>query len=579
GITSVAILSDFFEKLLDYTNVSYMLPDRDDGYGLRNLHIDKMKEENVKLLITVDCGICNVDEVKYAFSKGIEVIITDHHEIPEILPEAIAIINPKMPNQYPFKYLAGVGVAFKLIQAYVEKNNLDQSFYGKIIDLVALGTVADIVPLIDENRLITRNGLNFMKKHRRPGIEALMKYVYGDEINSRTISFGIAPRINASGRVGDPGVALRLLLTDDKENAKELASKLNEKNLERQNIEKDILKKAESMVALDKKNDSVILLSTEDWNIGVIGIVSSKLKDKFNRPAFLISIDEKTGIGKGSARSVNGFHLVEVMSKLSDLVEGYGGHEFAAGFSIKKENIELFHEKLAEFADIMLKDADTRPVIDIDIEIEPKDINISLFDDLFEKIFPFGEKNPFPVFCTKDIKVNSLVFFNLIHASMWLGDGFYNLKSVYYNFIKENSEKSISKGDIIDIVYTLKLSYMKKESFIELQIIDFVNKSKLDNGIDSGSYFIPDHIEKLKEKGNEYLYTGNFERAIEFYFKALKVEKNDSKIYFNIGLAYKKKGDKGKAYQYFVKAKNNCKGTDDVYKKACSNLQKLKTGV
>jgi tetratricopeptide (TPR) repeat protein len=163
---------------------------------------------------------------------------------------------------------------------------------------------------------------------------------------------------------------------------------------------------------------------------------------------------------------------------------------------------------------------------------------------------------------------------------MWLGDGFYNLKSVYYNFTRENSENDIRKGDIIDVVYTLKLSYMKKESFIELQIIDLINHTKLEEGENKNNCIDPlCHIEKLKEKGNEFLYTGNFERAIEFYFKALKVEKNDSRIYFNIGLAYKKKGDKGKAYQYFVKARNTCRDTDDVYKKACSNLKKLKTGV
>ncbi|PLX17030.1 MAG: single-stranded-DNA-specific exonuclease RecJ [Candidatus Muiribacterium halophilum] len=438
GITSVAIFHEFFTDQLKYDNVEYILPEREIGYGLNSAFIDRIVDKGVSLLITVDCGICNVDEIRRAREKGIKVIITDHHEIPDDIPEAEAVINPKLPDQYPISYLAGVGVAFKVIQACLERLELDKDFVDKIIDLVALGTIADIVPVLDENRLITKLGLDKMKKHKRPGIEAIMKYVYGNDINSRTISFGIAPRINASGRIGNPKVALDLLITKDKHEAQTLAKELNDQNRKRQTIEMGIMKKADQLVKEDPLNEKVIILSSYDWNIGVIGVVSSKLKDNYFRPAFLISIDKESGIGKGSARSVQGFHLVESLNMCSDLLIEYGGHEFAAGFTIKEENIPAFHKRLVDiFENEQAKGDSEGPTIEVDMEVEPQDVNMHLYDELRQKLYPYGEKNPFPRFAMRNVSIKNLNVFSGRHLSLWLTDGFHNIKAVCYNFLKE----------------------------------------------------------------------------------------------------------------------------------------------
>jgi len=576
GITSVAILHEFFNDQLDYDNVEYILPEREIGYGLNNAFIERIIRKGVSLLITVDCGICNVDEIRLARENGIRVIITDHHEIPEEKPEAEAVLNPKLPDQYPIDFLAGVGVAFKLIQACLERLELDKSFIDNIIDLVALGTIADIVPVLDENRLITKLGLDKMKKHKRPGIEAIMKYVYGDDINSRTISFGIAPRINASGRIGDPQVALDLLVTKDKNKAKTLAKELDDQNHERQSIESGIMKKADKLVQVNELNKKVIMISSYDWNIGVIGVVSSKLKDNYFRPAFLISIDKESGMGKGSARSIHGFHLVNSLNQCSDLLVEYGGHEFAAGFTIKEENIPEFHRRLVQiFEEEKAKGDGKGPVIDIDMEVHPRDVNMHLYDELRQRLYPFGEKNPFPKFAIKNITVKNLHVFSGRHLSLWLTDGFHNIKSVCYNFLKENQIPPFDRGDMIDIAFTIKLTHFRNESFIEMQLLD-INFSEKEKKAKKKKSF---NINRLREKGNEFLFTGSYDRAISFYRKALKGNEQDYRILFNIGLAYRKKGDKGKALSFFNKAKRFAKDNDEkVYDKINKNLKKLRSG-
>ncbi|MFA5479254.1 MAG: DHHA1 domain-containing protein, partial [Candidatus Muiribacteriota bacterium] len=428
--------------------------------------------------------------------------------------------------------------------------------------------------VLDENRLIAKLGFDIMKKHRRAGINSIMKYVYGNDINSRTISFGIAPRINASGRIGNPHIAFKLLTTEDNEMADKLAKELDYQNVRRQEIEHKILEEAENLVEKDARNENVIVLSSNEWNLGVIGIVSSKLKDKYYRPTFLISYDRESGMGRGSARSVEGFHLVEIINGMSDLVESFGGHEFAAGFTIKKENIDKFHTRLYEVSKQKFSEGYPPSSINIDMFLEPGDINIRFYDDIYDKLYPFGEKNPFPVFGLKNLTVNSLTLFNQKHASFWLTDGINNLKAVYYNYVSNgNSDLKINKGDNIDVVFTMKLSYLKGESFLELQLLDIYSE-KNEN---SNDVCTKDEFEKWKERGNEYFFSGSFDRAIEFYFKALKIAGSDPRVNFNIGLAYFKKGDKGKAIYYYNKALKFSKNNDDeVYNKAFTGLKKIK---
>ncbi|MGM0608197.1 MAG: single-stranded-DNA-specific exonuclease RecJ [Candidatus Muiribacteriota bacterium] len=573
GITSTALLYEFFLKLLNYDNVDCILPERDNGYGLNKNIMEKFIERKAGLIITVDTGICSYEEIKYAKKNNIDVIVTDHHEIPEKLPEADVLINPKLEEKYPFKYLAGVGVSFKLIQGYIEYYDLDKNFLKTVIDLAALGTIADIVPMIDENRLITRTGFDIMAKRRRPGIEALMKYVYGNEINSHTISFGLAPRINASGRVGNPKVALKLLLTQDKYEAINLAENLNLQNKQRRVIELNIMQKAQKMVEKDVRNKKIIMLYGYDWNLGVIGIVSSKIKEMFNRPAFLISIDKKTKIARGSARSIEGFNLVENIASCEDLLESFGGHEFAAGFTIKENNIDCFHDRLYKRASEVFSRGIPAGSIEIDLELKAEHININFYDEIWDKFHPFGEKNPLPVFAIKSIEVKSLNIFSQKHLSLRLSDGFYNLKGVYYNFFNNNQKELTFKvGDKIDIAFKTKLSTYNNTSYIELQIIDIKSKNKKNS---SGSFI---EVDKIKEKGNEFLLSGSFDRAINFYNKALKLSSNNAKIYFNLGLAFKKKGDKAKALSFFKKARNYSRGKNNqVFIKSIKSIKGLKS--
>jgi len=341
GITSITVVKKFFEDL--GINILTYLPNRlDEGYGLNKLAIDEIQKMNVNLIITVDCGISAIDEVEYANSKRFDVIITDHHECGEILPNAYAIINPKRDDsEYPFKQLAGVGVAFKFIQAISKKLNLPEDRYLKYLDIVCIGTIADIVPLIDENRIIAKNGLELLKNTKNIGVRALINKCGFNHIDSSVISFGLSPRINACGRIGNPQTALDLFLTNDVYEAEKLANELNEANYERQAIEKKIFENAKELIAINKLDEKpIIVLGNENWHHGVIGIVASKLVELYYKPCVLICFEGDEG--KGSGRSIAGFDLFSAISDSGELLEKYGGHEMAVGLSINRDNYYNF---------------------------------------------------------------------------------------------------------------------------------------------------------------------------------------------------------------------------------------------
>ena len=340
GITSITVLKNFLEER--GLQVASYIPNRlDEGYGLNKEAIKKIYDDGYKLIITVDCGISGIDEVDYANSLGMEVLITDHHEPGQSLPNALAIVDAKRKDsKYPFNQLAGVGVVFKLIQAISISLNLEEKEYLKYLDIVCIGTISDIVPLIDENRVIAKLGLKLVNQTKNIGLKALLEVTGFKEIDSGAISFGVAPRINACGRMGDEQVALDLFLSKDYETAKKLALKLNEYNSERQAIEKQIFDEATAKIENEEKENACIIVGGEGWHHGIIGIVASKVTDMYFKPSILVCFEGN--IGKGSGRSIPGFDLHEALMKCSNELDKFGGHAMAVGVTVEKENFDKF---------------------------------------------------------------------------------------------------------------------------------------------------------------------------------------------------------------------------------------------
>ena len=343
GITSITVMYKFLMSI--GADVIYYLPDRlIEGYGLNLKALDKIKEDGTKLVITVDCGITAVEEVEYAKSIGLDMCITDHHECSDTLPEAICIVNPKQKDDTTFKMLAGVGVAFKCITALSKEYNLEKESYLQYLDIVAVGTISDIVPLVDENRIISKYGLEMMKETKNVGLKALLNIINFKIVDSTMVSFGMAPRINACGRMGNASIAVKLLLEKDKDRANDLAIELNNQNTKRQEVEKKIFESAIKIIkekGIDKKNS--IVLYDENWHNGVIGIVASRLVNIYYKPVILLT--KENGVIRGSGRCPVDFSLYDTLTKCKESLIQFGGHELAAGLSIEEEKIEEFTNK------------------------------------------------------------------------------------------------------------------------------------------------------------------------------------------------------------------------------------------
>lgn len=404
GMTSVSLLYSALKNLGGV--VESYIPNRlEEGYGLNSHAIKTIHHSGASLIITVDCGITSFKEIEYARSLGIDVIITDHHEILEgQTPSAYAIINPLQEScKYPFKHLAGVGLAYKLAKALYE----DTPFFAEdFLDLVSLGTVADVAPLIGENRILTKYGLEEINSRSRIGLNALMEVsgLNGKDISAGHIGFILGPRINAMGRVGSPEKALKLLLTRDVEEARKYAKMLDFENRNRQKIEARVLDEALNKIEreVNFKYHNVIVLSGENWHPGVIGIVASRLVDKYYRPAILISLDGK--LGKGSGRSTEGFHLFNYLLKCKDLLVGFGGHETACGITIAKDCIDQFRERINLEAFKETQDRFIDRTLDIDMDIPLSALNTNMLDEI-ETLSPFGIDNPEPVLSSRDLIV------------------------------------------------------------------------------------------------------------------------------------------------------------------------------
>jgi single-stranded-DNA-specific exonuclease RecJ len=399
GITGTALIFEMLQRL--GAKVAYYIPQRlEEGYGLNLQAINKAKEQGVKLLITVDCGISSVVEIALANELGIDVIVTDHHEPPRELPPALAIINPKLDRGKVFDQLAGVGVAFKLAQAIhltYQLPGYHQIVGGEYLDLVALGTVADMVPIIGENRPLVKAGLKFIEATWRPGLRALIEEsgLWGRQLDTGNVGFGLAPKINAAGRISSPLAALELLLTEDQDRGTELAKQLAEENRKRQQVEQDIYLEAERLIAeIDLDTERVIVLASENWHAGVIGIVAAKIVEKYYRPTVLIALEQQEG--KGSARSITGFDLYQALDKCKDLLAKFGGHQMAAGISIAAENISKFKQQINSYAQQILTEDDLVPVIKIDRQVSLAEVSVKLAEEM-DLLAPFGYGNPKPV--------------------------------------------------------------------------------------------------------------------------------------------------------------------------------------
>ncbi|MFC1564686.1 single-stranded-DNA-specific exonuclease RecJ, partial [candidate division KSB1 bacterium] len=406
GITSCSLLYLYIRKLTE--NVHYFIPDRiRDGYGFSSRGVKEAQTVGATLIITVDCGITAVDEIGLANDKNIDVIVTDHHQMGKELPPAYAILNPMVPDcQYPFKGLSGVGVAFKLVHALNNAIGWDNSQLLPYTDLVAIGSAADIVPLVDENRILVKEGIERINGRHNIGLNALLDVASLNNcfIGTGQILFGIAPRINAVGRLGSAERAVRLFTTSKREEAAKIANVLESENRQRKNIEEtafnEAVEKAEK--EFNKNSPDPLILHGEGWHPGVIGIVASKIVDQFYRPAVLIALED--GIGKGSIRSIPDFDVFEALQKCGNYLEEYGGHKYAAGLTIKESNIPVFKEAFKNAVRETLTALDLVPKLNIDGKI-----TLDIIDDRFFNILkhfaPFGPQNSRPVFVAEGVEV------------------------------------------------------------------------------------------------------------------------------------------------------------------------------
>ena len=467
GITSITVLKKYLNEI--GLKTGEYIPNRlNEGYGLNKDAISKIYNDGYKLMITVDCGISGLEEVDYANSLGMEIIITDHHEPAEKLPEAIAVIDAKRKdNKYPFNQLAGVGVVFKLIQAISTELKLEEKEYLKYLDLVCIGTISDIVPLVDENRVIAKLGLKLIEKTKNIGLKTLLNIADLKKIDSNAISFGVAPRINACGRMGFQEEALQLFLTEDSGEATKIAKRLVQFNQERQAKEKQIFEEVIEKIEKDNKDKKCIVLAEENWHHGIIGIVASKITEIYYKPSILICLEGDKG--KGSGRSIPGFDLYTALTKCSDYIEKFGGHSMAIGITIKKENFEKLKEAIEKYAQES-NISDIMPIINIDKEIKLKNINIEEVKSL-ELLEPFGEGNKMPLFLLRNLKIDSIrALSGGKHLKLTLKQDNNIVDAIGFNM--GDLSKEYLLGDKVDVVGTIEINSFGNKENIQINLKD-----------------------------------------------------------------------------------------------------------
>lgn len=474
GTCSTALLYLFLKEL--GANVEFYIPKRlTEGYGISKSGIDYVKSRNVSLLISVDCGITAVEETKYANELGIDLIICDHHQPKEELPEAYAVLDPIKPGcEYPFKYLSGAGVAFKLAQGVAERIG-KRELPLQYLDLVALAGAADIVPLTDENRILVKEGLNLINTNPRPGIAALIEIsgLSPGNLNSGQVVFTVAPRINAAGRLGDAERAVELFITKSRTEAKDLARILESENLERRKIDEDTLDEALNIIenSLDLNVDIPIILHRDNWHPGVIGIVASRLVEKYYRPTIMLTTVD--GVAKGSARSIANFNIYEALEKCEDLLVHFGGHKAAAGLAVEIDKLDEFREKFSKIVKESMECEDLLPEITIDSQLKFSEITPK-FLRIIEQFSPFGPGNMRPVFLSEDVQLagvprivgnNHLLITLKQQGSDKIFDAIGFNMGEFFPLIKNNNCR-------IDLVYTIDKSVRDGRTFPQFRVKD-----------------------------------------------------------------------------------------------------------
>ncbi len=480
GTSSAAFLTLFFKFIGIESH--YYIPNREnEGYGVSKKGIDYAKYIGAKLIITCDCGINAFDQVKYANSKNINVIITDHHKAESSLPEAIAVINPnRIDCNYPFKGLCGAGVVFKLALAISKRGNYDSDFIWENSDIVTLGIAADLVPIKDENRIIAFFGIQQIKKRNNLGISALLKTA-GLDSKSITIGrlvFWMAPKINAAGRLGDAARAVKLLTTNNPVLAGEIAKDLELENNRRKDITEQITNQALYMVktSCNLKKEKVIILADNNWHHGVIGIVASRIKEKFSRPVIIISINQDEC--KGSCRSIKGFDMVDALKECNDFLNGYGGHPMAAGLSMNYSKYEIFKKTFLNIANNKILDDDLIPTINVDSILNLEDINNRMIDFL-NALEPFGPGNMRPVFVSNNLLVDGIPKLlgknqDVIKFSVKKNKTLF--ESIGFNML--NQYEKLIKNCPIDIAYVIGENEFNGKKTIQLELKDIKVREK-----------------------------------------------------------------------------------------------------
>ena len=466
GITATCLLSDFLRRH-GADVVSYIPGRMEEGYGLNPIAIRQLHSEGVKLIVTVDCGITAISEAQLCKELGIDLVITDHHECKDTLPEAIAVVDPHRPDGgYPHKTLSGVGVAFKLAAALCGSQEEVLEDYA---DMVCLGTVADVMPMQGENRVFVGRGLEALKHTRRPGIAALMKESGCDskQVSASSIGFMLAPRINAAGRMGKIELAIELFLTKDTERATYLARALCELNKQRQAVEAEIYNEAIAMLRSERNPDAIVLAG-ETWHQGVVGIVASRIAEEYNCSTFLICMDGEHG--KASSRSYGGFNLFSALSTLSPLLESYGGHELAAGFTINRHNIDAFRREISALAREHYAEMDQRTALDVDCVISAELLTVAGIDAL-NVLEPCGNGCPKPVLMMERLVVDRI---SLVgggrHMRLRLRQGRHGLNAIYFSATPESA--SIQPGDLVDVAFQPQVNEFRGDRTPQLNVLD-----------------------------------------------------------------------------------------------------------
>jgi single-stranded-DNA-specific exonuclease len=473
GTTAVALVFSFFKNI--YPNVDFYIPDRyEEGYGISFRGIDYAKEHHFKLIIALDCGIKSVDKIDYANNKGIDFIICDHHLPGEQIPNAVAVLDPKLENSnYPFNELSGCGIGFKLIQAYAIRNNIPQESLMEYLDLVAVSIAADIVPIVGENRILAFYGLQVLNQRRRRGFDAILKLAaFNKKLSISDIVFTIAPRINAAGRIASGNTAVELLISDNPEDALSSGEEINNTNSERKTLDQHITKHAFSMVEEDKNSHlkkSTVVYHPE-WHKGVVGIVASRLTEKFYRPTIVLT--SSNGMATGSARSVKDFDVYKAIEACSDLLEQYGGHKYAAGLTLKTENIPSFIEKFEQIVSATIEDHLLTPEVEIDAEIKLTDLDAK-FLRILKQLAPFGPGNMAPVFLARGVSDKGyarVVGNNHLKLDIYQEDTRLCFPAIAFNAADKYG--SVSEKGTFDICFTVEENEFNGTTTLQLNIKD-----------------------------------------------------------------------------------------------------------